>query len=299
MKPIGTAMVNIWNEHIGKSGYRGHKRGLIAVTIDQRNHGSREVMRSANEAWGQGNATHAQDMFSIYHGTSQDVSLLITHLPSYIFPTSSHTMDLNLLLGISLGGHATWHSLLAEPRITTGVVVIGCPDYVRLMTDRARHSKLDTYTSSSPPGRDFLGSKGFPKALVEAVEKYDPAGLLLGELDTVTGDEHLHEPSDAEKTRLRPIMRDTLGGKRILLLSGGKDKLVPYQAGESFYVWLKNALKKDGGWFNDRGTVLEDIVDESAGHEYSQKMATEAARFVVEALSGEGDAKAGTRTSKI
>lgn len=167
------------------------------------------------------------------------------------------------------------------------------------MQQRAGKSKLSSWTSTSPPGRDFLGSKDFPKGLVEAVEKFDPAGLLLGELDTVTGDDHLHEPSDAEKTRLRPILRDTLGGKRILCLSGGSDKLVPYSCSEPFLSWLKNALRKDGGWFNDRGVVLEDIIDEKAGHEYSAKMKVEAVRFISETLAGEGGLRAGSRSSKI
>lgn len=223
----------------------------------------------------------------------------MNYLSSYIFPTSSHSLTSHLVLGVSLGGHAAWHCLLQEPRITAGVVVIGCPDYTRLMRQRARKSKLETWTSTDPPGRDFLGSKDFPKGLVEAVEKYDPAGLLLGELDTVTGDEYLHEPSDAEKTRLRPIMRDSIGGKRILCLSGGADKLVPYSCSEPFLQWLKHALRKEGGWFNDRSTVLEDIIDEKAGHEYSPKMREEAVRFIVETLAEEGGVRSGSRSSKI
>jgi hypothetical protein len=39
------------------------KIGLIAVAVDQRNHGSRNVHQPANEAWREGNETHAQDMF--------------------------------------------------------------------------------------------------------------------------------------------------------------------------------------------------------------------------------------------
>lgn len=40
--------------------------GLIAVSFDQRNHGTRLVDKLANEAWRQGNKRHAVDMFSIY-----------------------------------------------------------------------------------------------------------------------------------------------------------------------------------------------------------------------------------------
>jgi hypothetical protein len=41
-------------------------KGLIAVSFDQRNHGSREIDPLANKAWRQGNPRHAQDMFSIF-----------------------------------------------------------------------------------------------------------------------------------------------------------------------------------------------------------------------------------------
>ena len=40
--------------------------GLISVSFDQRNHGSREVDGLSNEAWRTGNKTHAQDMFASY-----------------------------------------------------------------------------------------------------------------------------------------------------------------------------------------------------------------------------------------
>jgi hypothetical protein len=45
-------------------------KGLLAVTFDQRNHGSREVDKLANEAWRAGNQRHAQDMFSTYRMTT-------------------------------------------------------------------------------------------------------------------------------------------------------------------------------------------------------------------------------------
>lgn len=39
---------------------------MIAVSFDQRNHGSRLVDEVANAAWRQGNERHAIDMFSGY-----------------------------------------------------------------------------------------------------------------------------------------------------------------------------------------------------------------------------------------
>jgi dienelactone hydrolase len=69
---------------------------------------------------------------SIFHGTATDTSLLIDHLPSYVFnAVESPPIKQHLVLGISLGGHAAWQVLFADPRVTAGVVIIGCPDYIR------------------------------------------------------------------------------------------------------------------------------------------------------------------------
>ena len=199
-------------------------------------------------------------------------------------------------MGVSLGGHSTWHCLMQDARITAGIVVIGCPDYRRLMIQRASKTKLETWTSSG--GRDFFGSKDFPKGLVEAVEKYDPAGLLLGELDTAVGQDGSYEPNKQEQTRIKPLLRDSLGGKRVMCISGGADKLVPYSESKPFLGWLKSAIKKDA-WAGDLNIVLEDVVDEKAGHEFNPRMQDEAVRFVCETLAGEGGLRMGSRSSKI
>lgn len=272
------ALLNAWTKR-RKPG----QKNLICVAFDQRNHGSRMIDNVSNVSWKQGNPSHGPDMFNTYSGTAMDVSLLITQLPSYMpFKLSEH-----ICAGVSLGGHATWQILLSEPRVKAGIVIIGCPDYVRLMTDRAIRAPLASCMNSNPPGRDFLGSKDFPKSLIEAVEKYDPAGILLGELDTVTGEDHLDPPSDSEKQRLREIMGERLAGKKILCLSGAKDRLVPYAQGEPFLTWLKKALDKRDGWFNDHDTELEDIVDPHGRHEFSAPMMREAERWLCDLLAGE------------
>ena len=185
----------------------------------------------------------------------------------------------NIVLGISLGGHAAWHCLFHDPRISTAIIVIGCPDYVRLMSDRARLSKLKTWTESSPPGSAFLGSQDFPTGLVEAVEKWDPAGLFSKALGNVTRSDMLHDPSAEEQERLVPLMRHCLQGKRILNLAGGADKLVPYKCAEPFLAWLKKAIGSEG-WFKDGDVVLEDKVFDSVGHEMSEAMVKEVLRFM-------------------
>ena len=112
-------------------------------------------------------------------GTARDTSVLMDYLPSFVFPKSDRKIVENLVLGVSLGGHATWSCLLHEPRVSAGVVVIGCPDYVNLMADRARLSKLPEWTSTDPAGSQFLGSEAFPTSLLDTVSKYDPASLFL------------------------------------------------------------------------------------------------------------------------
>lgn len=65
MEPIAYSNIENWrvrNEKVKK----GIAIGLICVSFDQRNHGSREVDRLSNEAWRNGNPKHAQDMFASY-----------------------------------------------------------------------------------------------------------------------------------------------------------------------------------------------------------------------------------------
>ncbi|TKA65005.1 hypothetical protein B0A55_09431 [Friedmanniomyces simplex] len=271
-------LLGAWN-----SRRRLGQKSLIAVCIDQRNHGSRMIDNVANVSWKQGNPTHGPDMFNSYSGTASDISLLIGQLPHYL----PYKMTEHICGGVSLGGHATWQLLLTEPRIRAGLVVIGCPDYVRLMTDRAVRSKLATCMSTDPPGRDFIGSHDFPPSLLAAVEERDPAGILLSELDTVTGDDHLHPPSESEKQRLRSILAQRLGGKKIMCLSGGKDRLVPPECGEPLLTWLKKAVDPKEGWANDLSIGIEDIVDPGARHEFSKRMRTGAERWLCDLLASD------------
>ncbi|KAL8725147.1 MAG: hypothetical protein Q9181_006529 [Wetmoreana brouardii] len=277
MGPLAAATLNDWNQRKEKD-----KVGLVAVTFDQRNHGSREVDPLSNEAWRSGNERHAQDMFSIYHATSTDTSVLITYLSSYIFPSLDREITTNIVLGVSLGGHAAWQCLCHDPRVSTAIVVIGCPDYFSLMSDRARLSKLPSWTRSSPPGTQFLGSQDFPPGLVKAVETYDPAGMLLGKPDRPLRETGERTPSAVEQAMLLPLMKRSFQGKRVLNLSGGADKLVPYKCGQAFIRWLGLAVKP-GSWFAD-GVHLEDLVFDNVGHQMSPDMVSHVLRFIAETL---------------
>ncbi|KAJ6153803.1 hypothetical protein N7470_006762, partial [Penicillium chermesinum] len=281
MADIAASSITDWN---GRNEGTSSKKGLIAVSFDQRNHGTRMVDPLANEAWRQGNPRHAQDMFSIFQGTARDTSLLMDYLAAYVFPNGEHTISENLVLGVSLGGHAAWSCLLHDSRVSAGVVIIGCPDYLNLMVDRARLSKIPSWTKTNPPGSEIIGS--------EAHVPNAPGPLRDGTLP---------EPTDAEKQELRSLLSQRLAGKRILNLSGGMDKLVPYHRGEAFLRWFKMAVSSDG-WFGDGGITFEDIIDQNAGHEVTPKMAEQAIRFIRETLEESADRqnrRGSVRESKI
>ena len=209
----------------------------------------------------------------------------MTYLAAYVFPDGRRRLASHLVLGVSLGGHAAWQCALLESRITTAVIVIGCPDYVRLMADRARLSKRASWTESDPPGRSFLGSGDFPPGLVQAVRENDLAAMLVGAATTDNPlEQEAGDPSStAERRRLAALMKSRLHGKRILNLSGGADKLVPYRCGEPFVRWLQRAVCP-GGWCSDTGITFEDVVFDGVSHEMTLPMVDAAMKFIGESL---------------
>lgn len=222
-------------------------------------------------SWSDSNATHAPDMFSIYHGTQVDLSMIISYLPAYIFPThhSPYTLTQHLVAGVSLGGHSAYLAILHEPRITAGVVVIGCPDYVRLMQYRAEKSKLECGTEG------LLGSKEFPENFLGVVSLTDPAAIGVDEI----------------------LKRGLLNGKKVLTLSGGADKLVPYSCGEPFLKGLKEAYS--GGRLEGEWT---DVTYPGVGHDCTSEMAGDLGKFVsrcVEEFNESSRHEAGAKSSHM
>ena len=65
MAPVAASTIHAWREKNQKPN-KVKTLGLICISFDQRNHGSREVNAISNEAWKGGNKTHAQDMFASY-----------------------------------------------------------------------------------------------------------------------------------------------------------------------------------------------------------------------------------------
>jgi pimeloyl-ACP methyl ester carboxylesterase len=289
----------------------GSTKGLIAVSFDQRNHGSRLTDPLRNEAWRQGNPNHAPDMFATYRGTADDVSTLIDALPRHLPSSSSSSSSSSsaavvpppsqhLVLGVSLGAHAAWLNLLHEPRISAAVIIIGCPDFSRLMAHRASKSKLADWNRTDPAGAGFFGSASFPDDLIDLVDSFDPAGVFLP-----TGAKaQSMPPSGAAATpspaALEPVVRRSatvrlkrrLGGKAVLNLSGAKDKLVPYGSSEPFLRYLKAAV---GGWWKD-GMYVEDVVVAGAGHETTPDMVVRSVDFICHVLDGSIQTRTGQQS---
>lgn len=146
------------------------------------------------------------------------------------------------------------------------------------MADRARLSKLKSYTSSN--GSSFLGSPDFPLALIASLSKSDPKALLFGTSDVPS------RPSEPEQILLRKILNTKIKNKKILVCSGGTDKLVPYHCSKPFLQFLKNAIEPGEGWYRDGGVYLEDNVYEGVGHQYSDGMVKDTVRFISNILAG-------------
>lgn len=123
--------------------------------------------------------------------------------------------------GVSLGGHSAWQLLCSgegtlrvssymylhrpEPRISLGVPIIGCPDYLRLMAMRAASSSVDL----RPPA--------MPDSLRAIIQRSDPLAFPYKEAD-----------------KANPFL-----GKKILVLAGRKDTEVPFSASKDFVDGLE------------------------------------------------------------
>ncbi|OAA39406.1 hypothetical protein NOR_06244 [Metarhizium rileyi] len=240
-------------------------RGLVALSFDMPNHGTRLVSELANHAWDKGNEKHAIDMAGIVKGGVSDMSGLMDLVAGYL----GREVDAHVCLGWSLGGHSAWWSWFGEDRIDAAVVIVGCPDYLNLMGSRARHSALDTGSAS------LLGSKYFPQDLLATCQLHDPKSILFGAGGAPVPSLPL---STQEQSRLRAVFDARIRGKKLLACSGGDDELVPYLSAQPFLALLKDAVK---GWYSDGEVLVDDRVYAGVGHRFSADMVRDAVAFLV------------------
>lgn len=173
-------------------------------------------------------------MYSVFQGTRRDISFLIDFLPSYLFPLGEKTIEEYFVTGVSLGGHATWSMLRHDPRVKVGIPIIGCPDYKALLEPRVQ---------KRPP-------VGGPSSLIPPVWP-DSLDLLIKRDDPISC---AYQSSNANEN---PYI-----GKKILILGGGADRLVPPKFGFKFF---------DGLNVGPEGKK-EMIIQDGIGHEVSPEM---------------------------
>ncbi|KAJ3546052.1 hypothetical protein NM208_g2203 [Fusarium decemcellulare] len=281
MDPLGGMAISDWNERCKKNRDRVDK-GLLAVSIDLRNHGRRQTHPVANQVWRTGNPNHAMDLVAICQGTASDVSLLIDHLPSYIFPSGNITITQHLCCGVSLGGHITWQLFVGEPRITVNIILLGCADLGALLTDRARLSKLPSYTNTTPPGDKFIGSQDFPRTLAIALRDIDATQRIMSSAYGTSRRVTL----EAEDQQMRKsVMPERLRGKRLLVVSGGADKMAPYKLTSPVMEFLQHTMGENSNRRHDGGLVMKSVVIPNVQHELTMEMVHEAVSFALESVA--------------
>ncbi|CAM1500558.1 Fc.00g097200.m01.CDS01 [Cosmosporella sp. VM-42] len=257
MSDIACRTIAAWNVHPSSS-----SRGLIALAFDMPNHGTRHIGEKSTLAWDGGNDNHAIDMMAMVKGGVSDMSGLMDLVEGYL----GRRVDRHACLGWSLGGHSAWQAWFGEKRIEAAVVIVGCPDFMGLMSDRAKTANLDC-------GDAFFCSNYFPRSLVDTCLRVDPKGYLFGALPIP--DLPL---STSEKARLRPILDEKIMKKKLLLCSGEDDNLVPYANSTPILNFLKDAVE---GWHKEGGVVMEDRIYAGVGHRFSKGMVEDAVRFLV------------------
>ncbi|KAI3535162.1 hypothetical protein CABS01_12137 [Colletotrichum abscissum] len=298
MEDIASRVISRWEENSSSSSSSsssvsgGGGRALIAVAFDQQNHGTRTASATARDSWREGNKTHALDMWGMVSGMVADTKGLLDVVEGYVKmelgqrdgkAAEGWGIDQHLVLGVSLGGHSAWQTMFREERVEAGVVIIGCPDYMALLSDRARLSKLATF-SAQDNGASFLGSRDFPPDLVASCLRHDPKGILFGTGAVPTPDSLTTEDNAEERKRLRGVLDGLrLHGKKFLVCSGGEDKLVPYAMSAPFLEFLTAAT---GTWYRDAGVEVENKVYEGVGHAFSEGMVEDSVRFLVDAVAG-------------
>ena len=117
------------------------------------------------------------------------------YLESILFPSGETSVSKWICMGASLGGHSTFISAARDSRISHLVPLVGSPNMVELLRNRA--------LKSGPP-LDF-GPPLMPDSLLAYMKRTDPAAHL-----------------------------EAFDGKSLLIISGGTDKLVNYTDGVRF-----------------------------------------------------------------
>jgi alpha-beta hydrolase superfamily lysophospholipase len=156
------------------------QRGMIAIGIEQRNHGRRilDVRRNLR----QNHHGFYTDLFGICVGTASDVRTIIDLLESGLgIATARIGMS-----GTSLGGYTTLMAMSMDPRIRVGAPIVGMADLRHVAAETALLEGLDEQDVDD----------AFPEPLASVMQRFEPSLrpeqfsdrpliLINGEHDTV------------------------------------------------------------------------------------------------------------------
>jgi predicted esterase len=126
------------------------------------------------------------------------------------------------------------------------------------MTARARYFAGATLGADNP-----AGPPAFPDSLIAHIAKTSPTPPLTG-APTAAESQITYSHTDPD-ARINPFI-----GKKILVLSGGADHLVPWTASEKFVDALQVGPKGR----------KEIFVQEGVGHDCTEEMMDKLAKFV-------------------
>ncbi|WFD30937.1 hypothetical protein MSPP1_001963 [Malassezia sp. CBS 17886] len=229
------------------------QKDLLMISFDARDHGKRTTNRKKQDGWCCGNPTFGLDQYAMILGGAQDVSLIIDLLPPYLFPMGDRHIASWSVSGRSLGGHTAWHVLADEPRVKTAAVLIGMPDYTKLLKGRAN----ETHKPYAPPY--------VPHSLLQLINRTDPS----------------KKPYDSHNPRHNPFW-----GKHIFTASGAIDPLVNFNYSREFLRHLvlgprKSKLARES---------LEVFVQPHTEHQATNEMLELASRWIYRWSIGKGTA---------
>ncbi|KAJ6789458.1 hypothetical protein PWT90_00259 [Aphanocladium album] len=237
--------------HRYRSSRDAGQRGMIAVTMNMRNHGDREIHPEANLTWAQGNEKHGLDLLSSINGGTQDFKLILDYLPCYL---SQFGKFHNIMMGVSLGGHTTWRMPATAPRQLEGlIIVVGCPSLTSLLLDRL----------------DFDANC---------------VGLEGSQLHRASYDEMEKHMTEVQKSRwphpLANLVRqgdldieNNFPDLPVILCNGKYDKLVPARHTEA---WLDS--RRRSGLASD----MELFTQDNTGHSCTKEMVAKIADWIGE-----------------
>lgn len=252
-------LAHLWLNH-----YYQHKAEkdihLIAVTFDLRNHGTRIVDPKFNEDWAAGNDAHSLDMTTIIQGSAEDFKLVIEYLPLYLphyFEHINPGKHLNIVSGVSLGGHVTWRVAGMVPdKVSAIAPIIGTPNLSLLYFDR-----LNKQVKNDSGFNVELPAGNVPKPYDELASGLSPEQRLRYPRAIY---EHISQQDQS--------VSNLPDGMAIFIAVGAKDNLVPPAI---THEWYHSNLKRN---------FLEIFEQPETGHELTKEMCAAVADWLVSAV---------------